>query len=86
MTVILAVIQVIIVIPVIVLGLLGPFLEPPLLKTSLITRVSRKGIILVIPSALSIINKSRKTQNRPRSLKNPGGFNARLTRSRRKSA
>jgi hypothetical protein len=33
-----------------------------------------------------MMNGSRKTQNRPRSLKNPGGFNARSTRSRRKSA
>ena len=60
-TVILVVIQVIIVIPVVVLSLLRPFLEPPLLKTLLTIRVSRKGIILVILSALSIMNKLRKT-------------------------
>ena len=60
-TVIPVVIQVIIVILVVVLGLLGPFLEPPLLKTLLVIRVSRKGIILVILSALSIMNRSRKT-------------------------
>ena len=61
MTVIPAAIQVITVIPAVVLGLLGPFPEPLLLKTSLATRVGRKGIILVIPSALSIMNRSRKT-------------------------
>ena len=55
------VIQVIIVILVVVLSLLEPFLEPSLLKILLIIRVSRKGIILVILNALSIINKSRKT-------------------------
>jgi hypothetical protein len=59
--VILVVIQVIIVILVVVLGLLGPFPEPSLLKILLTIRVSRKGIILVILSALSIINKLRKT-------------------------
>ena len=55
------VIQVVIVILVVVLGLLRPFLELPLLKILLIIRISRKGIILVILSALSIINKLRKT-------------------------
>jgi hypothetical protein len=59
--VILVVIQVIIVILVVVLGLLRPFLESPLLKILLIIYISRKGIILVILNALSIINKLRKT-------------------------
>jgi hypothetical protein len=59
--VILIVIQVIIIILVIVLSLLELFLELPLLKILLIIHISRKGIILVILSALSIMNRLRKT-------------------------
>ena len=60
-TVILIIIQVIIVILVVILSLLGPFLEPLLLKILLIIYISKKGIILVILSTLSIMNKLRKT-------------------------
>ena len=59
--VILVVIQVIIVILIVILSLLRPFLEPSLLKILLIIYISKKGIILVILNALSIINKLRKT-------------------------
>jgi hypothetical protein len=54
-------IRIIIVILVVILGLLKPFLELPLLKILLIIYINRKGIILIILNTLNIINKLRKT-------------------------